>query len=102
MHEEISVIAVQLRKHVMGKGLSTTPTSRKASRMCRALLAEQKEMNRDLQHAITFDERCCLLGLLVEKTRPVLAAVAVLVVLVVDNRRHAALRRARGGIKVAV
>jgi hypothetical protein len=81
MYEDICVIAVQLRKHVMGKGLGTTPTSRKASRMCRALLAEQKKMNRDLQHAITFDERCCLLGLLVEKVRPVLAAVAALEIL---------------------
>jgi hypothetical protein len=102
MREEICVIAVQFRKHVMGKGLGTTPTSYEASRMCRALLAEQKKMNRDLQHAITFDERCCLLGLLVEKARPVLAAVTALVVLVVDNRRDATLRRACGGMKVIV
>jgi hypothetical protein len=67
MHEEIGVAAVQLWKHVMSKCLGTTPTSREASRMCRALLAEQEEMNRDLQRAITFDERYSLLGLLVEK-----------------------------------
>jgi hypothetical protein len=70
--------------------------------MCRALLAEQKKMNRNLQHAIAFHERCGLLGLLVEKARPVLAAVAALVVLVVDDRGHTALRRARGGTKVVV
>jgi hypothetical protein len=78
MHEEICVIAVQLRKHVMGKGFVTTPTSREASRMCWALLAEQKKMNRNFQRAIAFDERCGLPGLLVEKVRPVLAAVAAL------------------------
>ena len=59
-------------------------------------------MNRNFQHAIAFDERCGLPGLLVEKARPVLAAVTVLVVLAVDDREHAALRRARGGTKVMV
>jgi hypothetical protein len=98
MDEEIGVVAVQFRKHIMSKCLGTTPTSRKASRMCRALLAEQKEVNRDLQHAVTFDERYSLLGLLVEKIGPVLAAVAVLIMLVVNNCRDAALGRAHGGI----
>ena len=96
MDEKIGVVAVQFRKHVMRKCLGTTPTSRKASRMCRALLAEQKEVNRDLQHAITFDERCSLLGLLVEKIGPVLAAVVALIVLIVDDCRCAALGRALG------
>jgi hypothetical protein len=102
MYEEIRVIAVQLRKRVMGKGFATTPTSREASRTCRALLAEQKKMNRNLQHAIAFDERCGLPGLLVEKARPVLAAVAALVVLVVDDRGCTTLRRAHSGTKVVV
>jgi hypothetical protein len=102
MHEEIRVVVAQLRKHVMGKGFVTTPTSREASRMCWALLAEQKKMNRNFQHAIAFDERCGLPGLLVEKVRPVLAAVAALVVPVVGDRGCTTLRRARGGIKVVV
>ena len=96
MDEEISVVAVQFRKNIMRKCLGTTPTSRKASGMCRALLAEQKEVNRDLQHAVTLDERCSLLGLLVEKIGPVLAAVAALIMLVVDDCRDATLGRARG------
>jgi hypothetical protein len=102
MHEEIRVIAVQLRKHIMGKGFITTPTSRQASRMCWALLAEQRKINRNFQCAIAFDGRCGLPGLLVEKARPVLAAVTALVVLVVDDRGCAALSRARGGTKVIV
>jgi hypothetical protein len=102
MYEEIRVISVQLRKHVMGEGFVTTPTSREASRMCRALLAEQKKVNSNLQRAIAFDGRCGLPGLLVEKARPVLADVAALVVLVVDDRGYTTLRRAHGGIKIVV
>ena len=43
MNEEVGIFARQFRKNVMGKGLAgtrTTPTSRKASRMSWALLAE--------------------------------------------------------------
>ena len=59
-------------------------------------------MNRNLKHAIPFDKGSSLLGLLVEKVRPVLAAVFAVIVLVVDDRGHAALRRADGGVKVVV
>jgi hypothetical protein len=59
-------------------------------------------MNRNLQHAIAFDERCGLPGLLVEKVRPVLAAVVAFVVLVVDDSGYTALRRTCGGAKVVV
>ena len=102
MDEEISVGAVKFRKNVMRKCLGTTPASRKASRMCWALLAEQEEVNRDLQHAVTLDKRCSLLGLLVEKIGPVLAAVTALVVLVVDDCRYSTLGRAYGRIQVIV
>ena len=59
-------------------------------------------MNRNLKHAIPLDERCGCLGLLVEKVRPVLAAIGAVIVLVVDDRGHTALRRTDGGVKVVV
>jgi len=105
MNEEVGILAEQFRKNVMGKGLAgthTTPTSRKASRMSWALLAEEEEVNRNLKHAIPLDKGCSLLGLLVEKVRPVLAAVVAIVVLVVDDRSHTALRRADGRVEVVV
>ena len=59
-------------------------------------------MNRNLKHAIPFDKGSSLLALLVEKVRPVLAAVVAIVMLVVDDRGHAALRRADGRVEVVV
>ena len=59
-------------------------------------------MNRNLKHAIPFDKRSSLLGLLVEKVRPVLAAVVAIVVLVIDDGGHAAFRRADGRVEVVV
>ena len=105
MNEEVGILAEQFRKNVMGKGLAgthTTPTSRKASRMSWALLAEEEKMNRNLKHAIPFDKGSSLLALLVEKVRPVLAAVVAIVMLVVDDCGHAALRRADGRVEVVV
>ena len=105
MNEEIGILARQFRKNVMGKGLAgtrTTPTSRKASRMSWALLAEEEKVNRNLKHAIPFDKGSSLLGLLVEKVRPVLAAVVAIVVLVVNDRGHATLRRADSRVEVVV
>ena len=70
MNEEVGILARQFRKNVVGKGLAgthTTPTSRKASRMSWALLAEEEKVNRNLKHAIPFDKGSSLLGLLVEK-----------------------------------
>jgi hypothetical protein len=46
MDEKIGVFASLFRKNVMGKsraGVRTNPTSRKASRMSWALLAEEEE-----------------------------------------------------------
>ena len=59
-------------------------------------------MNRNLKHAIPFDKGSSLLGLFVEKVRPVLAAVIAVVVLVVNDRGHAALRRADSRVEVVV
>jgi hypothetical protein len=59
-------------------------------------------VNRNLKHAIPLDERCGCLGLLVKKVRPVLAAISAVIVLVVDDRGHTALRRTDGRVKVVV
>ena len=70
MNEEVGILARQFRKNTMGKGLAgthTTPTSRKASRMSWALFAEEEKVDRNLEHAISFDKGSGLFGLLVEK-----------------------------------